>query len=682
MQPAASQPDDPDPPNGPETLPPGRHRSVLNNVLSALNGWHAFPVAVVALYVFLGVFGPTIAPFAPNRGTVADRLCPPLGMEVLIIAEHPASRSSDCSAANILGTDHNGRDVFSRLMHGARTSLWVVAPSVLVGVVLGAVVGAVINGWRRRGRLIAYLIASVSLVPFGIFLLSEPLTLYVFGVIHSGAGGGNDEAWSAFVALSSAAAVITLAIVAIAYRFDDTCRASWFSTVDSENSNHGFCRQLRVQLVSLAPWIVLAALSSAALVFFRSGTTSVQNAGITWNFEPDYLFEHVGMLSPLVPMVLVPISFVSLATWWVVHRILGRFKSTSMPTPSRGISIDAAASARRRRWLLAITGVVVAIAITRFAVAEAVPIVRELAQDWTGDYQSGLARSVQGRLEAIACANELSSRLNILRSVPPEQLHIDAGQRCLDLYFQHRNAPTHRLTFDFALRFAAQVVTLGLVGCIVSAALWTVSSASSNAIRRMVGTFVALVALIGLTMTFGYHGWLLAVSRWFDPVNLALSDQGLAISRAVTIVRDFAVALGIGYLAIAIAKPSFRFDNAIPNVEALAKWATFVVPCVLLTAGLLAAFHYRFPANLLFIDDTLAVIVDPTADQTYISHGLQTRNWLWTYWFAVIGYAAIVFGFFYAGISGFNRFADDKPNPDEVEAPISPDSPSRDADPI
>ena len=662
MQPTDDQTSDPEPPN--ESAKPGSasRRSIVKSAQSALSGWQAVPAAVIALYVFLGIFGPSIAPFEPNRGTVADRLCPPLGFDALTIAEHPASRSGDCSSANILGTDQNGRDIFSRLLHGARTSLLVVAPSVFVGVVLGAVAGAVMNGWRRRGRLIAYLIASVTIVPFGVFLLAEPYALYVFGVIYSGAGRGIDEAWSAFVALSSASAVITLATIAIAYRFDDTCRASWFSNVDTEFPIHGFCRQLLIQLASLAPWIGLAAFSSAALVFFRSGTTSVQNAAITWTFEPDYLFEHLGMLSPLVPMVLIPIAFVSLATWWIIHHILGRFNSTSSPAPP----------VERRRWLLAIIGIVFAIVITRFAVAEGVPIVRELAQDWTGEYQSGLSHSLQGRLDAWACAEDLNSRLNTFRSVPPEQLEIEAGQRCLDLYFQYRNAPTHRLTFDFALRFVNQVVTLALIGCIVSAALWTVTSASSNAIRTMVGFCIGLVALIGLTMTFGYTGWLLTVSRWFDPVNLALSDQGLAISRAVNIVRDFAVALGISYLAITIAKPSFRYDNAVPKVDTLAKWATFCVPCVLLTAGLLAAIHYRFPANLLFIDDTLAVIADPSVDQTYFSYGPATRNWLWTYWFAVIGYAAIVYAFFYAGISGFNRFAKDEPNSDTDDTTINP----------
>ena len=175
-----------------------------------------------------------------------------------------------------------------------------VGPSVLIGAMIGTLIGAVINGWSPKPRLIAYLIASVTIVPFGIFLLSEPQALYVFGMFRSARDSVDPSALTAF---SSATAVITLALVAVAYRYDDKCRSTWSAHVDTEFPIHSFCRKLHTQIVSLAPWTVLAAIASAALVFLRSGSSSVQTAAITWSFEQAYLFEHIGMFGPFVPMV-------------------------------------------------------------------------------------------------------------------------------------------------------------------------------------------------------------------------------------------------------------------------------------------------------------------------------------------------------------------------------------------
>ena len=717
MRQTRPQSDNPKPLNGSVRVANASWRNSTKNALSMLIGWQTLPALIIVLYLLVGIFGPTLAPFDPNRGTISDRLCPPLAIDALTIAQHPASRSTECSAANVLGTDHNGRDIFSRLLHGARTSLSVVGPSVVLGTTLGTLVCAVINGWRTKARLIAYLITSVTIVPFSIFLISEPYSLYIFGVTHSGAGGGNDEAWSVFVALSSAAAVITLAVVAIAYRYDDTCRSAWSTNVDADFPIHSFCRRLYAQIVNLAPWIVFAAIASAALVFLRSGTTFVQNAAISWRYEPDYLFEHIGMLGPFVPMVLIPIAFVSLAAWWLVNQILGRFNSTSINTPSAGCNVDVTSeeplrnnsvqteenpthvesqtdenegagtsinadpSADKQRWLLTIVAIVAAFLVIRFGAAEALPIVRELTQDPADGYESTWSQSVQGRGEAINCANELSSRLMTLRSLPPEELEIESSQRCLDLYYQHRNAPSHRWTIDYALQFVPQTLTVALIGAIVSAALWNAVAASSHPIRLVVGICVLLVTLIGMTMTFGYAAWSLAVLQWFNPVDLVVHDTGIAISRALNLIRDFTVALGISYFTIAIAEPTFRFGKPLPKFGVLTYWAAFFVPCVFLTAALLILFHYRFPVHLLFIDDVLGVILDPKPEHTYISSGSLIRNGLWTYWFAAIGYAAIVFAFFYAAVSGFSRYAIDEPSSDEIKAPVSPDSPSPGADP-
>ncbi|MYA59795.1 MAG: hypothetical protein F4X40_04455 [Chloroflexi bacterium] len=102
------------------------------------------------------------------------------------------------------------------------------------------------------------------------------------------------------------------------------------------------------------------------------------------------------------------------------------------------------------------------------------------------------------------------------------------------------------------------------------------------------------------------------------------------------------------------------------------------MPCILLTSGLLIVFHYRFPTNLMFYDDQLAVVTNPSVEHIYIS---VFRNWLWTYWFAAIGYATIVIAFFYAAFSGFRRFANDRSKRDEIQPQINPNNPSQDGDP-
>lgn len=687
-------------------------RNIVVRGLNNLKGWQAIPAAVIVLYCFLGIFGPTLAPFEPYKGTIANRLCPPLAIDALTTAQHPASRATDCSAANILGTDQIGRDIFSRLLHGAWTSLWVVGFSVVIGTVIGSVAGAVINGWSWKRRLIAYLITSVTVVPFAVFVFTEPHTLYFYGVINSVQLTSHAAEWSAVAALSSFSAVLAFAIIAVAYRYDGACRHSWFAEIDTEYPAQSFCRQLHTHLIALAPWIGLAAIANAALVFFRSGSGVYQSSAITWSLEREYLFEHIGMFSPLVPMVFVPIAFMALGVWWFLHHIQGRFITTSIvsvhsvdggadelstdisvPTEEGSDHLEPQSSEndgndvltecgsilKRRRWMVAMIVIVAAVVAIRFGVTELVPIVRELAQDSAGGYQSAWSQSLKGRIEASDCANELNSRLKTLGALELDELGIEASQRCLNLYFQHRNAPSHRLTVDFALRFVTQILTLAFIASIVSAVLWTFASASPRAVRRTVEICVILIALIGLTITFGDYGWYLVVSRWVDPAALPIDNKGMAISRVIYIIRDFSVALGISYLTIAIAKPTIRFGKAVPKFDVLSSWASFFVPCVMLTSGLLIVFHYHFPSIFLFLDEQLGVIVNPSHEY-YISSRSLVRYWLWTYWFALIGYAAIVFGVFAAAIWGFRRYVRSDVNGID-STPVSPDNPSPDAGP-
>ena len=81
---------------------------------------------IVASMSLIALLAPVIAPYAPTSLNVDAILLPP-------------------SPGHLLGTDSLGRDVFSRLVYGARVSLWVgflaVGISACIGIILGLVAG-------------------------------------------------------------------------------------------------------------------------------------------------------------------------------------------------------------------------------------------------------------------------------------------------------------------------------------------------------------------------------------------------------------------------------------------------------------------------------------------------------------------------------------------------------------
>jgi peptide/nickel transport system permease protein len=86
-------------------------------------------VVLVAILLFIGIFGRFIAPYRPTAQDLENVLAPP-------------------SAAHWLGTDELGRDVLSRLLWGATISLQVGVAAVLIASVPGVVLGTYV-GYRR-----------------------------------------------------------------------------------------------------------------------------------------------------------------------------------------------------------------------------------------------------------------------------------------------------------------------------------------------------------------------------------------------------------------------------------------------------------------------------------------------------------------------------------------------------
>src|SRR5919199_7012653 len=83
-------------------------------------------LAVVLALLGVGAFGPLAAPYDPNVQDLGSSLVPPQWM----------------TGTHVLGTDSLGRDILSRLMHGARVSLIIAFAVVVISGVVGVVLGA------------------------------------------------------------------------------------------------------------------------------------------------------------------------------------------------------------------------------------------------------------------------------------------------------------------------------------------------------------------------------------------------------------------------------------------------------------------------------------------------------------------------------------------------------------
>lgn len=108
--------------------PVGGLRPVAARLLG--NPRAALGVFLVALATLAAIGAPVLAPFDPNLPDFAATLSPPS-------IRHP------------FGTDDLGRDVFSRILHGAKASLFVGFASVAGALVLGVGIGLVAGYFGR-----------------------------------------------------------------------------------------------------------------------------------------------------------------------------------------------------------------------------------------------------------------------------------------------------------------------------------------------------------------------------------------------------------------------------------------------------------------------------------------------------------------------------------------------------
>lgn len=105
--------------------------SVTSRAFWSKYGMLTVGLVIVGTMTLAAIFSPILSPFDPDALNLDAILQPP-------------------SLAHLMGTDALGRDVFSRMLHGARISLWVgfvaVGISISIGLVLGLIAGY-FRGW-------------------------------------------------------------------------------------------------------------------------------------------------------------------------------------------------------------------------------------------------------------------------------------------------------------------------------------------------------------------------------------------------------------------------------------------------------------------------------------------------------------------------------------------------------
>ncbi|RIK42110.1 MAG: peptide ABC transporter [Chloroflexi bacterium] len=120
-------------------------RRLVRNRLSIIG------LIITSLLLFMALFGPMLAPYSYTE------------QDLMHVAQMP-------SAEHWLGTDEIGRDIFSRILYGARTatlvSFFSTSISMLIGLILGAIAG---YGGRWADMIIGRLTDVVMSIP-GILL--------------------------------------------------------------------------------------------------------------------------------------------------------------------------------------------------------------------------------------------------------------------------------------------------------------------------------------------------------------------------------------------------------------------------------------------------------------------------------------------------------------------------------
>ncbi|WP_026691536.1 nickel/cobalt ABC transporter permease [Alteribacter aurantiacus] len=139
--------------NKPAAKPPSPTIENLKTIFKKLRKNKAAMVGgyLIIFFVIVAIFGPLFTTGSPSAIDPTNRMAPP-------------------SADNWFGTDHQGRDIFTRIIHGMSITLYIGFSSVLIGAIVGVFIGLVSGYYGKKVDAILMRCMDVLLAFPGILL--------------------------------------------------------------------------------------------------------------------------------------------------------------------------------------------------------------------------------------------------------------------------------------------------------------------------------------------------------------------------------------------------------------------------------------------------------------------------------------------------------------------------------
>ena len=240
---------------------------------------------VIALLILIAIFAPLLAPYSPTQQDLYRVLAPP-------------------SRVHLLGTDNLGRDLLSRVLYGARVSLFVGIVSSLVSALIGIPIGLVAG---FRGGMIDAVIMRVT----DAFLCFPPLIFILAMSAALGPGLQNVMLSFALFGWTGFARIIRGQVLLVReLPFIEAARSVGVPR-DADHVRVTSCR------TSLAPILVAVTIGIGTAILVESGVSflglGVQPPTASWGKElrVGFTYLEAAPLFSIAPGVMISLAIIS-----------------------------------------------------------------------------------------------------------------------------------------------------------------------------------------------------------------------------------------------------------------------------------------------------------------------------------------------------------------------------------